>query len=94
MPLFNLTPELLQKGLTSLGIAAGQAKHIDEETKSMASRFAMRALASGDLNGYLKEALRYVEARDNAPPAPRTATARVVAQGELVDDEPPVRRRR
>ena len=93
MALFNLTPELLQKGLTGLGIAAGQIKQLDEETKAAASRFAMRALGSGDMNGYLKEALRYVEERDK-PSKPRQATARVVEQGELIDDEPPPRRTR
>ncbi len=86
MAFFNLTPELLQKGLTGLGIAAGQLKQLDEETKSAASRFAMRALGSGDLNGYLKEALMYVEARDRQPPRPKRATARVVQEAEFLDD--------
>lgn len=91
MPLFNLTPELLQKGLTGLGIAAGQLKQLDEETKAAAGRFAMRAMASGNLNRYVKEALAYVEARDNEPPRPKRATATVV-QGEF-DDEPSPRRK-
>jgi hypothetical protein len=91
MALFNLTPELLQKGLTGLGIAAGQIKQLDEETKAAAGRFAMRALGSGDLNRYVKEALAYVEARDQAPPRPKRATATVVT-GEFEDGTPPRRR--
>jgi hypothetical protein len=94
MPLFNLTPEMLQKGLTGLGIAAGQLKQLDEETRSAASRFAMRALGSGDLNQYLKDALLYVEERDRQPPRPSRATARVVEQGEFVEDTGPKRGRR
>jgi hypothetical protein len=86
MPFLNLTPQLLQKGLTGLGIAAGQIKQLDEETRAAASRFAMRALGSGDLNQYLKDALAYVEERDRQPARPQRATARVVEQGEFVED--------
>lgn len=93
MAFFNLTPEMLQKGLTGLGIAAGQIKQLDEETRAAATRFAMRAIGSGDLNTYVKQALLYVEDRDKQPPRPQRATARVVAQGELEDD-PPARPRR
>jgi hypothetical protein len=92
MAFLNLTPELLQKGLTHLGIAAGQIKQLDEETKAAAGRFAMRALSSGDLNQYVKDALAYVEERDNQPPRPKRATATVVT-GEFQDDEPPARQR-
>lgn len=94
MAFFNLTPEMLQKGLTGLGIAAGQIKQLDEETRAAASRFALRALGSGDLNQYLKEALAYVEERDRQPPRPSRATARVVEQGEFVEDSGQKRRRR
>lgn len=91
MPLFKITPELLQKGLTSLGIAAGQLKHIDEDTKKALGRFAMAAMASGDTNGYVKERLAWLEQRDREPPAPSGKTVRVTSrvmpvEGDFVDE--------
>lgn len=86
---FTITPEMLQKGLTGLGIAAGQLKQnpLDDEAKELLRDFALRAFASGDATAYVKDALRYVEARDR-PPAPSTtrATARVVGSVEVLGD--------
>ena len=86
------TPEMLQKGLMGLGIAAGQFKNLDPEVKQALARFAMAAVASGDANGYLKERLHWIDERENAPPKPppdKRAEARVVATAEFVEDEPP-----
>lgn len=78
--MFNLTPELLEMGLTRLGIAAGQLKQIDTECKKALIRFVMDATASGNANEYIKERLRWLESyapEASAPPTTR-ATARVV----------------
>jgi len=90
------TPEMLQKGLTALGIAAGQWKDIEPDTKKALVRFFMAAFASGDANAFIKERLGWIEARDlePAPAGPaRRATARVVSvEGEF--DEGPAERSR
>jgi len=87
---FTLTPELLQKALTGLGIAAGQLKQFDDETKKALGRFFMRALGSGDANAYVKEALAFIEDRDGdrRAEAERQASARRrVVTAEFVDGD-------
>lgn len=85
---FTLTPELLQKALTGLGIAAGQLKQFDAETKQALGRFVLRALGSGDANGYVKERLEWLEDRDQpaVEPPPRPARSRrTVVDAQFVD---------
>ena len=98
---FRLTPELLQKGLTALGVAAGHLRNIDEETRRGIAKLAVQAAMSGDANRYLKERLRWIDERENEPepaPPPRNvrATARAVpVEAEFVEDgERPRPRRR
>lgn len=89
--MFNLTPEMLQKGLLAMGIAAGNLKLIEPETKQVVARFFMAAVASGNVNEFVRTKLEAAL----APPPPQTVTAqaRVVARGEFDDDKPPRRRR-
>jgi hypothetical protein len=99
MALFDrLTPELLQKGLMGLGIAAGQLKNVDEATKKALGRFFMAAVASGDVNGYVRERLQWLEERDREPVRPASSvrvTSRVVTpEGEFDDGPEPARKGR
>lgn len=98
---FTLTPELLQKALTGLGIAAGQLRHFDEETKKALGRFFMRALSSGDANGYVKTALGRLErierqeaGEGDYEPERRPPARRRVVTVELEDQRSKERRRR
>lgn len=96
---FRLSPELLQRGLTALGVAAGHLRNIDEETKRALGKLALQAAMSGNANAFIKERLRWIDERETEgepAPAPRTvrATSRAVpVEAEFVDETPPRRRR-
>ena len=63
---------LFEMAMAKLGIAAGQLKSIDADAKKALFRFVFRAVQSGDANAYIKEALDYLEKRDEKPePPPR-----------------------
>lgn len=97
---FHLTPELLQKALTALGVAAGHLRNIDEETRRGIAKLAVQAAMSGDANRYLKERLRWIDERESQPepaPPPRNvrATSRTVPmEAEFVEDSDQPRPRR
>lgn len=83
---FQFTPEMLQKGLMSIGLAAGQIKLIDDEVKAQLARLVMRAVASGNANEFLKERLGWIEERENAPePEPPPKNVRVTSR--VIRDE-------
>lgn len=70
------SPAIFEMALQRLGIAAGQLKNLDTETKKALMRFVFTALQSGDANAYIKGALAHVQARDEkaeAPPEPQAA---------------------
>lgn len=88
MPLF--TPEMLQRALTGLGVAAGQLRQIDDETRALAARFFVRAVGSGNFNAYVQKALRSLEESElDTPPArpTRVSSRPVEAQGHFIDDD-------
>ena len=95
------SPQLLDLALEKLGVAAGQLKAIDGETKGLLAHFFMKALKSGNANAYIKTRLRWMDGFDKgeAPAATREppavkVTSRVVVEGELVDEGPERRRRK
>lgn len=97
---FRLTPELLQKGLTALGVAAGHLRNIDEETRLALGRLVVQAAMSGNANAFLKERLRWIDERENEPgPAAPARTVRATAravpvEAEFEDDHPTPRKTR
>jgi len=88
---FTFTPELLQKGLTALGVAAGQLKHFEPATKLAVGRFLVRAFASGNANAFIQEQLGYLERRDEEPPPPARAVKVTATFVEEDDPDQPAR---
>lgn len=92
---FQFTPELLQRGLTMLGVAAGQLKHLQPETKLAVGRFIVRAFASGDANAFIQRELGRIEHEEAEPePPPRPARPVRVTATFVEDDSPPRKARR
>jgi hypothetical protein len=77
---FKLTPELLEMGLTRLGVFAGQFKNLDADAKKAFIRFVMTAAESGDANHYLKTRLAFIEKHDDEidRPPPVEVKSRVI----------------
>lgn len=90
----GITPDLFEMGLARFGIAAAQLKAIDPDTRKAFVRLIMTAVGTGDANGYLKERLAWIEARDSEPPPipTRVVTSKVV-EGSF-EGEPLPRKRR
>lgn len=71
------SPQLFEMAMARIGIAMGQLKSIDTETKKAILRFFVQALHSGDANAYIKEALAFIDSREKpeATPEPSPAPA-------------------
>lgn len=48
-------------------------KNLDADTMTLLTRFAMRGVQSGNLNGYIKGHLRRIIDEEDAPPPPAAA---------------------